>query len=89
MTKKDVAQLQLARPFRPFKLFVYDTSFSIRGPEYMWIKPEGDRTLVVSDGNRLQMIDMHHITRYEMEDGGDIEIPPPAEEDRSLPMEGA
>ncbi len=60
-----------SQPFRPFKLHMGDgRSLSVPHQDFVWIPPEGSRTLIVSTGgDDIEIVDLMLVTSIEVGDG--------------------
>lgn len=60
-----------AQPFRPFTLDMGDgRSWRVEHPDFVWIPPEGSRTVIVSaGGDDFEIVDMLLVTSFEVSNG--------------------
>ena len=63
--------LMEARPFQPFRIYTADgRSVTVKSPEFAW-HPPAHRTIWVAEGEeRVHMIDLHLVTRFEIDVNG-------------------
>ena len=60
-----------AQPFRPFTLHMGDgRALRVRHPDFVWIPPEGRRTVIVSTGGEgFEIVDLMLVTSIEVANG--------------------
>jgi hypothetical protein len=60
-----------AQPFRPFRLHMGDgRSLRVSHPDFVWIPPEGSRTVIVSTGgDDFEIVDMMLVVSIEVGNG--------------------
>ncbi len=60
-----------AQPFRPFRLHMGDgRALRVPHPDFVWIPPEGSRTVIVSTGpDDFEIVDMMLVVSIEVANG--------------------
>ena len=71
MTIDQLRRTLRAQPFRPFKLHMGDgRSLRVTHPDFLWIPPEGNRTVIVSTGaDDFEIVDMRLVVSIEVGNG--------------------
>ncbi len=72
MTREQLRKTIRAEPFRPFTIHMGDgRALRVPHPDFVWIHPEGPRTVVVATGGAddFEIIDLMLVTSLEVTDG--------------------
>ncbi len=71
MTVDRLRKTLRAQPFRPFRLHMGDgRALRVVHPDFVWIPPEGSRTVIVSTGaDDFEIVDMMLVVSIEVGNG--------------------